>query len=664
MDYSEIHFGNFEPEFDLPLDIVGKTYHEPVFEESPSSDLPDNFWFQNYTPFSLIHSNDRPGVSTDKFSEETTSNQQQQVIKKVYRMAMQGYPALELEKTLKLSFSNQDFETIPVLQKTLQLLPLIGPIFWLCWPFRSEEDARKELRRKTGIKPIFACECSSCNGCQYKNSFSTKKIFCSKLSLQIFDNVFSAPPPKTVINHLRCAEYLSPTKAVSSWDDIRAAVIFPQKNEKVRMYQQFALPKREVLTGAQYRKAIRELNLLGYNKKIQTESFEKQLFIQNSCYPLIVKVQEYILRNRQNDRATGDAIRKLYLQEDRKPALEDLCKSLREDIYLWAKLRWYLEPYGKCNDALQFLRRTMIRVPFAIMRNSCKACINNKNGFCALLETILVGYNEVIPERSRISALEMVGTDKNVDHNLIEYLKNQEKSNPKNGLLNLRQVINTHKVSQVYVGAGMQDIDKVPSINVKENQVVRWITKKIEEGNSILRVENAVKQAYGRRMAKKMIQDVVLSNNILPSVCNELCLTDYVLSPGRSVPKMSRCITCSFSDNLYCKKYNRKFIDSSVEIAPEANEFLRYFRDQPTDGSIQVSPSQDQKPLNVEMEDPGEFLEIDVRNEKKIDEDALWYEAQQQEMEVETPDVVEYENNLDIDMGEAGDGMILGDDLL
>jgi hypothetical protein len=53
-----------------------------------------------------------------------------------------------------------------------------------------------------------------------------------------------------------------------------------------------------------------------------------------------------------------------------------------------------------------------------------------------------------------------------------------------------------------------------------------------------------------------------------------------------------------------------------------------------------------------------------VRVENSIDETKLWYETQLQTLEVETPEAVEFEGPLDIEMGEKAEGMILDDSLL
>jgi hypothetical protein len=71
MDYSDFQFGNFEPDLDLTPDITGTTYRQPLFDDQPETDLPKNFWFQNYSSFSLIRNNDQSGKSVDKFSEDT-----------------------------------------------------------------------------------------------------------------------------------------------------------------------------------------------------------------------------------------------------------------------------------------------------------------------------------------------------------------------------------------------------------------------------------------------------------------------------------------------------------------------------------------------------------------------------------------------------------------
>lgn len=664
MDFTDFQFGNVDPEFDFTSDITGSACQQPLFEEPIESGLPDNFWFQNPSAGSLISNNDLPGRAENKFGDQVRLNENQNVIKKVYLMAMRGLNALELERTLKLSFSHEDFNSNPLLRNSLFILPLVGPVFWACWPFKSEEEARLELRRKKEIKPVFVSECSECRSCQYRNALSAQKIFCSKLGLPIFNNEFSEPPPKSILDHLRRAEYLTINKSGYSWDDVRSAAMFHQKKDTRQVYNQSTPVKKDVLQGAQYRLAVRELNLLQNDKRVQAESYKRHMFIQNTCYPIIIRVQEIVLRNCQNDIASNDSLSRIYLPTERKPALEDLVRSLSNDIYLWSKLRWYPQPYTKCDDALRFLRRTMIKVPFAVQRQECQTCMNNKNGYCALLETTLVSYYSEIPEQSRLSAIDKIGFERNIDQNMLAYLKNQERSNPKMGLNRLREVLNTHRISQVYSGAGIQDLDKIPNSKEKSEKVNDWIGRKIDERCSIIKIENAVVGKYGEKKGQKMIQEILLSKKVFPTGSNDLCLTNYELSPGSSIGKIDKCTTCPNADSLYCKKYNRVFITSSNEIPSEVNEIQSYFQDRPTEINVQIDPVRAGKPLDVEMENPGELLSVDVRTEKNIDEDALWFETQQQEMEVEAPEVMHFENPLDIDLGEQGAGMVLGDDLL
>jgi hypothetical protein len=184
MDFTDFQFGNLDPEFDLSLDITGSNYQKPVFEELPETGLPENFWFQNSSGTPLVTNNELPGKVDDKFSDTIKSNENRQVINKAHLMAMRGVSALELESTLKLSFSRNDFSNSPFLRFNLFLLPLVGPVFWECWPYKSEEESKIELRRRKSIKPVFTQECSKCGSCHFRSSLPPQKMFCSKLGLE------------------------------------------------------------------------------------------------------------------------------------------------------------------------------------------------------------------------------------------------------------------------------------------------------------------------------------------------------------------------------------------------------------------------------------------------------------------------------------------------
>jgi hypothetical protein len=96
-----------------------------------------------------------------------------------------------------------------------------------------------------------------------------------------------------------------------------------------------------------------------------------------------------------------------------------------------------------------------------------------------------------------------------------------------------------------------------------------------------------------------------------------------------------------------------------MEVAPEFNEIMNMYHDSPKE--IKIDPIKQSKPMNVEMKNPGETLDVDVQTEKSLDEQKLWEEAQSQEMEVEPPPGGEFEDYPDIDIGEPGEGMDLDD---
>ncbi len=131
MDYTDIQFGNFEPEFDLSADITGSAFHTTSNNEDLDTQLPNNFWLQNESGTTTVFfNNDQPGKADDKFGDTVKINDQYHVINKVYLMAMRGINVFELERTLKLAVSNDDFQTNSFLQNSLFLLPMVGSVIW------------------------------------------------------------------------------------------------------------------------------------------------------------------------------------------------------------------------------------------------------------------------------------------------------------------------------------------------------------------------------------------------------------------------------------------------------------------------------------------------------------------------------------------------------
>lgn len=664
MNDFEIQFGNDDPEFDFSSDITGETRQSRAIEEPPSSGLPNNFWFQNNSGFNLIYNNEKPGNADDKFSDEVRKNEHQVVFQKVYKMAMMGSPALELERILKLTFSPQDFSSIPFLRQSLFLLPLVGPVFWECWAFKSEEEAKSELKHRKDIKPIFVRECLKCRSCRFKNSLSPSTEYCSKIGLPIFKNDFSSPPPKKVIQHLQIAGYLIDTTKEYSWDDIRSLVIFPLQSQNTRQYEQFVPPQKEILAGAKFRRAYREINKMNNDLRTIKESEAQTRLNQTIIFPIIVKVQEIILKNRQNDKAANVVIRGMFLPECQKEKSNEIVDSLQQDVYLWATIRWYLPPYKRCDDANKFLRANHLRPPYARDRLECASCIDNKGGFCKRLESRLVSSSEEIPLAVRMNAIEFIGSDRNIDHEILDYCKRLENMSPKAGLKKLRETLNSNFTAPVYSGAGIQDLDKLPVRLLDGNKNMTWITNKLKNGSSLLLIEREVKQAIGSKKGEALIQEVILSQGIVPSDRNELCLTTYEVVPCSNLNRLERCKVCSSAGDLYCKKYSRVLIDSSMAIPPEGPEILSYFSDLPLDTKVQIDPVRTEKSLDIEMENPGEHLPVDVRIGKPLDEQKIWYEAQRQELKIDAPEPIEFDSPLDIELGEKGDGMILDDSLL
>ncbi|NLD92555.1 MAG: hypothetical protein GX639_07795, partial [Fibrobacter sp.] len=123
-----IQFTDPDSEMFLNEDISGNKAVSTPQSESSDHPLPDNFWLRNYNNFSLVQNNDQAGKVIDKFGEEVNNNEHKTVFNKVYIMAMRGSNAFELERTIKLSFSNQDFHSNLFLQNSLFILPMIGPV--------------------------------------------------------------------------------------------------------------------------------------------------------------------------------------------------------------------------------------------------------------------------------------------------------------------------------------------------------------------------------------------------------------------------------------------------------------------------------------------------------------------------------------------------------
>ena len=662
MDYSEIQFGNFEPEFDLSPDITGSNFQPHQKEEKSNTDLPDNFWFQNKSGFNFISNNDKKGIVDDKFSNEITNNEQRVVIDKVYKMAMQGYPALELEKTLKLSFSPRDFESNPFLRESLFLLPLMGPVLWACWPFKSEEEARMELKQRKGIRPVFITESSKCHSCQHKNSLSPRRVFCSKLGLEIFNDDFSNSPPKCIIDHLRLAEYLESDKQGFTWDDIRTSVIFPRNMETIRVYNHVIPEKKIVLPGAKFRKQYLELNRLRNENQAQKEEFDRSQIILSVYNPLIIKLQEVILKSNQNDNVVRDYIQKIVIPVKHRSECLQLIESLKNDILLWAGIRFYLPSYLKCDDAEQFFHRNHLRVPYAIEKEDCKYCIDNKDGFCKRLECRMIGYKQGIPISDRTQRIEFIGSNFNISRQAIEYCKSLEQSQPLSGLRKLREVINSGYTVSVYSGAGLQNLDTLSVNEVDVNTAEMWIVKKLLENNSIIKIEAAIIKMYGVKKGTSLVQDVLLAQKTYPSDNNEICLTNYQLSPDIKMPILKRCSCCSNATSLYCKKYNKLFVNKIKEVPAEVNEIMRFFGD--GNQSVEIDPIRKSNTIDVELENPGELMSVDINVEKPLNDNKIWHEAQLQQLEIETPDAIEFDSPLEILLGETGEGMILDDSLL
>jgi hypothetical protein len=661
MDYSDFQFGNIEPEFDLTPDITGTTIQPPLKEKPSDTGLPDNFWFQNYSSTSLVNNNELPGKADDKFSDTVRLNEHRQVFNKVYFMAMRNIPALELESALKRTFTHKDFNSNSFLRYSLFFLPMVGPIFWSCWPYRTEEEARIEMNRRKELKPIYVSECSRCNTCQYKNSISLKTVYCSKLGLPIFNNDFNGLPPIKVISHLRLAGYLTDTKKDYSWDDVRTALIIPHDNQPTRTYANYVTPK-EVAPGARFRKGIRELNKMRYDAQEQLAKDEKNRFFRSVCYPLIIKIQESILRNRQNDLPVNNLIRQLLLPEKQKHQCQELIYSLKSDPLLWAGIRCYLPVYKKCDDALMFFKKINRHVPFAVQRAECTHCTENKNGFCIRLECRLLDYTDDTPAADRIQAIEFIGNDRKITNDLIEHCKNIERSDPHAGLSTLHEIINSCQSLPVYNGAGLQDLNTLAGAKLSDNSTTEWITNKIKNDSSVIRIETAIKKISNDKKATSLLQDSILLNKTRPSDNNELCLTRYSLDPEIKLPRLKRCNYCTYATILYCKKYNKQFIESIKSISPEIKEIVNCFSKPPL--QIDIDPVQTKKPIEVELENPGNELSIDLLTDNNIDDNLIWSEAQLQEIEVETPAAVEFDSQLDVDIGENAEGMVLDDSLI
>ncbi|NLD91345.1 MAG: hypothetical protein GX639_01620 [Fibrobacter sp.] len=517
------------------------------------------------------------------------------------------------------------------------------------------------MRRRKELKPIYASECSKCSSCQYKNSVTSKTVYCSKLGLQIFSNDFSSPPPKNVISHLRIAGYLTATKPEYTWDDVRAAIIFPQKDNDIRSYYQY-VPQKQVLPGAQYRKSLLTLNKLRNDASIRQNKEKWDSFVLSTCNPLIIKIQESFLKNRQNDSVVNDYIKKIIIPNNHEIDCKQIIKSLNDDVLLWAGIHIYLPAYQKCDCANQFLQRNHLRIPFAICRNECSYCIDNKSGFCKRLECKLIGYKEDVPETDRIHAIEIIGNNHGIDRQIIDYCKSLERSDTLSGLTKLRHILGSPQSVSVYTGAGLQDLDILPNQKISDDKAIEWVEKKIQNNCSILRIEAAIKQLYGLKKGRSIIQNVIFALKTMPSDHNELCLSDYQIDSSKNLNKLNKCITCSYATSLYCKKYNQKFALTFNTIPSEVNEILSVFNSTPLE--VKLDTVQKSNTLEIEIDNPGDAISIDVRVENSIDDAKLWHETQLQKMEVEIPAAVEFENQLDIEIGETGDGMVLDDSML
>lgn len=644
MNYEDIQFGDFSPELDFSPDITGET-PQPTFNvetfKTPDSGIPENFWFQNSVGSTIISNNELPGVVDDKFGETIKLNENREVINKVYIMAMRGTDAFQLERMLKMSFSSEDFQRNPILRSSLLILPMVGPIFWACWPYRTEEDARQDLKRKNGLKPIFASECSKCGSCPFKNAISPKTMHCSKLGLPILNNDFNSTPPSKVVSHLRIAGYLKDDKKDYSWDDIRKVIIFPPGDNTIRTYKQNGLPKKDILPGAQYRKQVLALNRMHYAKQAQQEQYDRDHFILSICNPLIIKVQESFLKNRQNDNSINDYIQKIFIPENYRTECIQIIDSLKHDVLLWAGIRFYLPSYQKCDDVTQFFRRNNLRIPYAIQRNDCTYCIDNKSGFCKRLECKLIAYKVDIPQADRLHRIEIIGSDNRVNRPLIEHCKKLEQAEQHSGLKKLREILNSPQIVSVYNGAGIQDLNQLPGKDVRNESAQAWVERKLKENFSLLKIETAVKQAYGVKKGMAIIQDAIINIKAKPSDINDLCLTDFQIDASLKLQRLNKCITCLSATAVYCKKYNQLFSISFNEVPPEFNEIMNTFHDAPL--IIDVDPVKQCDNLEVEMENPGESLSVDLKIEKPLNEQKLWQEAQSQKLEVETPEPVEFD---------------------
>ena len=661
MNDLNIQFNNYEPEMNLPEDICGSIIKSSP-EESANIDLPEKFWFHNYQDFSLVQNSEMPSGREDTwFSAAIQSNNREKQFNIITEMAMKGMPFHEIERTIKLSFSEKEIKNLPKIRWLRNMLPLIGNVFAVCQPFSNPDKAKKTIRQRKGIKPVLALHCSDCEKCQYRNKISVKKVFCAKLGLDIWNDGFDGAPPKSVIDHLIISGMITNKNIGETWLDVRASFLKTPSEEKIRTYAHTAQQKK-VAPGALFRKGIVALNRSAYDnyEKREKEAFEA--FRRRTANPLIVRLQEAILKSRQSEIPVADLLNKTLLPPDDQDRCEQIIDSVKKDHLLWAALRTYLPAYQKCEEINNFLKRSLVTVPFGIIRPECKNCIENSNSFCRYLECQLVSLEEHIPFKKIIQSIESIGLAHRIDWPRISYCKELEEKSYLAGVRKMREFVEAGTKVPVYNGPGLQDLTALEGCKLSPTDVESWIGRKLQENVSILKIRSTLEKVSQIKNVDDIIQQAVLFNQIKPTNSNDLCLTDYQLHSSVSINRTDRCMYCQEASSLGCQKFSRAFSAGIVAVPEGYNETIKYFKD--TQLSVDVDPLLNKKTLEVGIDNPGNDMTVDLKIDKSLNDLSIWQEAAGQEMEVEIDMPVVFESGLDCTVDSSSEGMVLGDELI
>src|SRR5271157_40862 len=197
------------------------------------------------------------------------------------------------------------------------------------------------------------------------------------------------------------------------------------------------------------------------------------------------------------------------------------------------------------------------------------------------------------------------------------------------------------------------------NFQIKEN-AVRWAMKELSKGRTVTELRTMIEKKYPDYVT--IVDDAIGRVRIIGADSLDTCGSEqFVFSPNVEFVKGEKCKTCEYAGIIGCNKHDLEFSETRMslsglndEVSPEAEEILSYFRDSKLE--IIIDPPVEKPPLDIELENLGKDMEVDVGKENSLGNIDGIFDETPPEMDVDIPPLPRYD---DIDVSGLDVGMDL-----